>query len=82
MMIERLQDVTNDIKAELQAASLKLSSPASNQIVDSTRSHIRFVSPSKQSLIILMSLKPHLPCGRLMQQSTWKGRRLHGESLK
>ena len=56
IMIERLQNVTDDIKADSRAARLKPSSPASDtksQIEDSARALSGSVSPSEQLRVTL-----------------------------
>ena len=56
IMIERLQDVTDEIKAKLRAARLKPSSPASNtksQTEDSDKAQSSSVSPSEQLRVTL-----------------------------
>ena len=55
IMIERLHDVTDEIKAELRAARLKPSSPASDtkpQTEDCTGAQSRSGSPSEQLRVI------------------------------
>ena len=56
IMIERLQDMTDEIKAELQAARLRPSSPVSDtksQTEDSAVAQSRSVSPSEQLRVTL-----------------------------
>ena len=53
IMIERLQNVTDDIKAELRAARLKPSSPESDTKFQTLKTQSRSVSPSDQLRVTL-----------------------------